>query len=385
MEEIQLETRRLRDIETLPAWASDDARNVWELARSGGSPGVDAEAGALAYLDHPEFAVLADHAGALPPRFTVEGVNPRFHVLTHQVVEAQLLNNDPPEARTTLAHLLGLGIDRHAAIHLMMEGLIKDIRTALQHELPSGYVPFLKRMALARVGTGAGAAAAATDAAKVGRNDTCPCGSGKKYKKCCGTDGPVPFIDLRRAGMLLGEPYYAGEDAAKLPPGHPLVTLDNLAAVAHALEAAGALPVAAAAYRRLASCAEAQGEEYLADALEDQMEFALNHAPYAADGITAAHRLLEMSVASSDQETLKLNLAELHEAAGHPGEAEAAYQELLAGIAHSPWVHLSWARWLAKHGRNEAAREAYQTVIDKKGMGEPHALDQARAELGKLI
>jgi uncharacterized protein len=24
-----------------------------------------------------------------------------------------------------------------------------------------------------------------TNAAKVGRNDTCPCGSGKKYKKCC--------------------------------------------------------------------------------------------------------------------------------------------------------------------------------------------------------
>lgn len=24
------------------------------------------------------------------------------------------------------------------------------------------------------------------DQPKVGRNDTCPCGSGKKYKKCCG-------------------------------------------------------------------------------------------------------------------------------------------------------------------------------------------------------
>jgi len=23
---------------------------------------------------------------------------------------------------------------------------------------------------------------------KVGRNDDCPCGSGKKYKKCCGKD-----------------------------------------------------------------------------------------------------------------------------------------------------------------------------------------------------
>ena len=24
--------------------------------------------------------------------------------------------------------------------------------------------------------------------AKIGRNDPCPCGSGKKYKKCCGRD-----------------------------------------------------------------------------------------------------------------------------------------------------------------------------------------------------
>ena len=26
-------------------------------------------------------------------------------------------------------------------------------------------------------------------AEKVGRNDLCPCGSGKKYKKCCGAPG----------------------------------------------------------------------------------------------------------------------------------------------------------------------------------------------------
>ncbi|MDN3504048.1 MAG: SEC-C metal-binding domain-containing protein [Rhabdochlamydiaceae bacterium] len=28
---------------------------------------------------------------------------------------------------------------------------------------------------------------------KVGRNDPCPCGSGKKYKKCCGKVGPRKF------------------------------------------------------------------------------------------------------------------------------------------------------------------------------------------------
>jgi preprotein translocase subunit SecA len=27
----------------------------------------------------------------------------------------------------------------------------------------------------------------ARSSSKVGRNDPCPCGSGKKYKKCCGT------------------------------------------------------------------------------------------------------------------------------------------------------------------------------------------------------
>jgi uncharacterized protein YecA (UPF0149 family) len=27
------------------------------------------------------------------------------------------------------------------------------------------------------------------DVPKVGRNDPCPCGSGKKYKKCCGRPG----------------------------------------------------------------------------------------------------------------------------------------------------------------------------------------------------
>jgi preprotein translocase subunit SecA len=29
-------------------------------------------------------------------------------------------------------------------------------------------------------------------AAKIGRNDPCPCGSGKKYKKCCGAEAPPP-------------------------------------------------------------------------------------------------------------------------------------------------------------------------------------------------
>ncbi|MGQ7378978.1 SEC-C metal-binding domain-containing protein [Streptococcus suis] len=36
------------------------------------------------------------------------------------------------------------------------------------------------------------------DGSKVGRNDSCPCGSGKKFKKCCSeSGGPRPEIDAR--------------------------------------------------------------------------------------------------------------------------------------------------------------------------------------------
>lgn len=29
---------------------------------------------------------------------------------------------------------------------------------------------------------------------KTGRNDPCPCQSGKKYKKCCGVHVPLPVV-----------------------------------------------------------------------------------------------------------------------------------------------------------------------------------------------
>jgi len=33
-----------------------------------------------------------------------------------------------------------------------------------------------------------------------GRNHQCPCGSGKKYKRCCGAAAPASVIDMTPAG-----------------------------------------------------------------------------------------------------------------------------------------------------------------------------------------
>ena len=38
---------------------------------------------------------------------------------------------------------------------------------------------------------------------KTGRNDACPCGSGKKYKKCCAAKRENRVSKLMIAGLLL--------------------------------------------------------------------------------------------------------------------------------------------------------------------------------------
>lgn len=52
----------------------------------------------------------------------------------------------------------------------------------------------------------------------VGRNEPCPCGSGKKYKRCCGVDAApklsIPKVNLG-GGAALGAPGMGGE----IPPG----------------------------------------------------------------------------------------------------------------------------------------------------------------------
>jgi tetratricopeptide (TPR) repeat protein len=98
--------------------------------------------------------------------------------------------------------------------------------------------------------------------AKIGRNDPCPCGSGKKYKKCC-----LPLHEESRAKQ---------QEAVSLTPG--FTDLDDLSNSVVDLIEAGRLDEADAACRelltrypdqidgteRLAAVYEAKGEKKLA-------------------------------------------------------------------------------------------------------------------------
>src|ERR1700693_1982851 len=63
--------------------------------------------------------------------------------------------------------------------------------------------------------------------AAVGRNDPCPCGSGKKYKKCCEAKDAAQSTDAAEL-LRTGAGRMAPEEVARLRP----IELANLDAVA---------------------------------------------------------------------------------------------------------------------------------------------------------
>jgi preprotein translocase subunit SecA len=64
-------------------------------------------------------------------------------------------------------------------------GTLFHLQVRPQQEIPQEARPAQQQMFFSH-GNGGAATPASRKAAKVGRNAPCPCGSGKKYKKCCG-------------------------------------------------------------------------------------------------------------------------------------------------------------------------------------------------------
>jgi hypothetical protein len=90
-----------------------------------------------AHEDHRELLILAEHpeyqAVLADPMSDelIEGVNPRLHVVLHQVIANQLWDDTPPEVWQAARRLLAQGHDRHAILHALAHELSHEIYTAL--------------------------------------------------------------------------------------------------------------------------------------------------------------------------------------------------------------------------------------------------------------
>jgi predicted O-linked N-acetylglucosamine transferase (SPINDLY family) len=209
-----------------------------------------------------------------------------------------------------------------------------------------------------------------------GRNDPCPCGSGKKYKKCCGVAAAAtPRTDisalLARAEAafkrgLIAEAQLLCADALKIAPGHPGVhhlhglvryRLGNLAAARESFEKAAALaPGNAIFHINLACVLQEQGDH--------------------AAAIRHAQRAVVLTPSSAEAHS---RLANSLLASGAAEAAVAQYREALALDPANVTVRTNLGGALRQQGSPEEAEQILRAVLEVAP-----AFPPALANLGAL-
>jgi hypothetical protein len=83
--------------------------------------------------EHPEY-----HEALADPAFDgeIDGVKPGLHLAMHEIVAAQLWDNDPPEAWAAARRLLELGHDRHDILHAIGHAAMPYVYDALTSRQP---------------------------------------------------------------------------------------------------------------------------------------------------------------------------------------------------------------------------------------------------------
>jgi hypothetical protein len=63
-------------------------------------------------------------------------MNPRLHIVMHELVANQLWHNDPAEVWETAQRLRGLGYDRHEILHMLAAAMSEEMWQALRDRKP---------------------------------------------------------------------------------------------------------------------------------------------------------------------------------------------------------------------------------------------------------
>ncbi len=143
-------------------------------------------------------------------RFTKRGeeIGPDLFPWLQQRVMLQIVDNQWKDHLLSMDHLRdGIGLRGYAQqdplreyqregydmfmdlIHRMQEemvGTLFHLQVKPHQELPEEAQPAQQPMFFSHGGEGAAPQPQQRQQKKTGRNDPCPCGSGKKFKKCCG-------------------------------------------------------------------------------------------------------------------------------------------------------------------------------------------------------
>lgn len=114
----------------------------------------------------------------------------KSHIL--ETVDNQIKLNEPKCTRSTLNRLKELGYSEEKAREFIGAVLLEEMYNMMKIQEPFDEERYAEKLSLLPDYEMEGDSQAETknepilSEPKIGRNEQCPCGSGKKYKKCCG-------------------------------------------------------------------------------------------------------------------------------------------------------------------------------------------------------
>ncbi len=323
--------------------------------------------------EHPEVKILWEKRGQFPGPIEINGVNPIFHVLIEGIIENQIKDGDPPEAREAFFRLQNMGLTSHAARGAIAALFIPHFTKVLREKAPFDRKMYSRRLKIL-----------GADLRSTGRNQSCPCGSGRKYKKCC---LPVAefFTPRKNAGALvLGCGSYATPDyLLSLDPEAITLQIENRVHIAHFLEAQGDLTGALACLRENAAQVE-QNENLLTNALQDILHLCFNHRELSAEGIKAVDRLIDLTGDEEQKGMYRCDRADLRAAAGQVEQAEKEYQAIFNDFPNYKFARYRYALFLDQYGRSDEAEAVLTALLERPAEVDPETYRAAREVLEDL-
>lgn len=327
--------------------------------------------------EHPEIKVLWRRRDLLPDTsIEINGINPIMHVIFESIVERQAQEGNPPEVREAMERLKTAGFSHHSARANVVGVFIPGFYDCLKEKRAFDGEAYARRLKIL---------GKAMD--KVGRNDFCPCGSGKKFKRCC--LAVKDCFDLHpNAGLLiLGQGSYASYDyLVKQHPGDAVVQLENRSHIVDFLESGGDPEGAAIVLRENIQLAESlEDKGLLKNSLQDMQSLCLNHEGLISEGIMVSERLMKLADSNDERCVLWCDKADLMARQGRMDRAAKEYGRLFSEYPDWYFGRYRYAMLLKELGKTGDAVELLKSLLAEKDKLDEETYDSAQDLLSSIL
>jgi len=216
---------------------------------------------------------------------------------------------------------------------------------------------------------------------KVGRNEPCPCGSGKKFKKCC-----FSFVKAPPPRQVLGNGFYYAKwaDLQKAAPYDTILVLENLTFLASDAEREGDVVRALELFRILEHLAEQKG--LMGKLLRHFGLIVSDHPELGEEGLDILRRLQSFHKDQNQEQWVNtsMDIADFLGLMGRWDECRNEYGKLIDVMQEDSFIRVGFARILEKGNYHDEAVASYEHVLRMGDQADEDDLEIAARELREL-